>query len=358
MRTLDFNYDLPSELIAQVPIDVRDQSRLLVLQRSNHSCSHRRFSDLPQLLLPSDVLVLNDSRVIPARIFGLKPDTGGTIEMLLVEENALNDWWAMLRPGKRVRVGTVIELQDRRHRRTGITASVLKKNPEGQCRVQFSGTESILGQLDKVGAVPLPPYIQRDRAIEMRTDRVRYQTIYARNCGSVAAPTAGLHFTNRLLERIRRRGVTVCFVSLHVGLGTFSPVKADTLEHHHMHPERFEISAETATLINDARNAGRRIVAVGTTTVRVLESVAAANEGRLVGFKGRTTLFIHPPYRFRIVDAMITNFHLPCSTLLMLVSAFASPGETSGRNLILSTYANAIRERYRFYSYGDAMLIV
>ena len=358
VRTADFDYSLPPELIAQSPAPQRDRARLLVLCRDGGRMAHRSFRDLPEYLRTGDVLVLNNSRVIPARLRGTKAGSGGQIEVLLLEENALNDWWVLLRPGKRVRAETLIFLLDRSGRRTEVVARVLEKDPKGRCRLQFSGTTNITDSLLSVGEVPLPPYIARETPANGVDDRARYQTVYAQPPGSVAAPTAGLHFTMALLEAIRARGVQVCFLTLHVGLGTFAPVKAAKLEEHTMHEERFELGAETAATINEAKRTNRRIIAVGTTTLRALESVAAANQGRLIEGSGRTSIFIHPPWSFRMADALITNFHLPQSTLLMLVSAFAAPGETRGRELILFAYAEAIRERYRFYSYGDAMLIV
>ena len=238
------------------------------------------------------------------------------------------------------------------------SATVLETNEEGHRRLQFSGTPDLNRELERLGEVPLPPYITRSDASEMRDDRERYQTVYARTDGSVAAPTAGLHFTPELLQQIRDRGVSVRFVTLHVGAGTFLPVHTEVLAAHRMHEERFTLDEETACAVNEANAAGQRVIAVGTTTVRVLESVAAQNGGKLVKNAGKTGIFIHPPFRFQIVDGLLTNFHLPRSTLLMLVSAFATPGETRGREMILSAYAEAIRERYRFYSYGDAMLIL
>jgi S-adenosylmethionine:tRNA ribosyltransferase-isomerase len=247
---------------------------------------------------------------------------------------------------------------NRSGQRTEVNAQVVEKDPEGHCRLQFSGTANITNALPSLGEVPLPPYIVRETPADNVDDRERYQTVYAQPPGSVAAPTAGLHFTETMLEQIRSRGVHVCFLTLHVGLGTFAPVKAEKLEEHIMHEERFELSAATAETINEAKRTNRRIIAVGTTSLRALESVAAANQGRLVECRGRTGIFIYPPRSFMVADALITNFHLPQSTLLLLVSAFAAPGQTRGRELILSAYAEAIRERYRFYSYGDAMLIL
>jgi S-adenosylmethionine:tRNA ribosyltransferase-isomerase len=328
---------------------------MLVLKRVDGSVTHHRFPELPGFLLPGDVLVLNDSRVIPARLRGTKLQTGGQIEILLVEENTPNDWWAMLRPGKRVRAGSEFQFTNKGK---GVRATVLEKNAEGLCRLQFHDTHDIAGELETLGEVPLPPYISRETLLAGIDDRRRYQTVYARSAGSVAAPTAGLHFTEASLDRIRSLGVRVCFVTLHVGLGTFAPIKAGNLEEHVIHEERFRIDGDVAEAINQARRSKRRVIAVGTTTVRVLETVAAQNRGLLAASEGRTRIFIHPPCEFRIVDGLLTNFHLPQSTLLMLVSAFAAPGETRGREMLLAAYDEAIRERYRFYSYGDVMLIL
>jgi S-adenosylmethionine:tRNA ribosyltransferase-isomerase len=357
MRTADFGFDLPPELIAQVPAPGRDESRLLVLHRSSRAIEHRRFAELPEYLHPGDVLALNDSRVIPARLRGVNVRTGGRFEVLLLEENDTNDWWVMLRPGRRARVGTEISFQDLRGRATAVQATVIRTNLEGHRQLRFTGVSDLREALNALGEVPLPPYINRKDASLMESDRERYQTVFSQAPGSVAAPTAGLHFTRGLLDRIRSRHVEVCFVTLHVGLGTFAPVKSDDLTAHVMHEERYELSAATADRINLARQTGGRVVAVGTTTLRVLETVAGEHQGRLVAGSGRTRLFIYPPREFRIVDALLTNFHLPRSTLLMLVSAFAAPKETRGVDLIRSAYAEAIRERYRFFSYGDAMFI-
>ncbi len=356
MRTADFHYELPPELIAQEPAPCREAARLLVLHRAAGRVEHRRFPDLLGYLRPGDVLVLNDSRVIPARLRGFKPASGGAIEVLLCEEIAPNEWWVMLRPGKRVRPGTALVFRATRPgTATRLSATVRAKNAEGLYRLAFAGAE-VRAVLDDFGEVPLPPYIARNGAPRPE-DRERYQTVYARPPGSVAAPTAGLHFTPELLDRIRARDVAVQFVTLHVGLGTFAPVKAARLQDHVMHEEVFELPEATAAAVNAARTEGRRIVAVGTTSVRVLESAADPGGGVVPG-RGRTRLFIYPPYRFRVVDALLTNFHLPESTLLMLVCAFAAPGETRGRELVLHAYAEAVRERYRFYSYGDAMLLL
>jgi len=358
MRTADFDYDLPSDLIAQRPTPQRDQSRLLVLHRDTDEVDHRQFHALLDYLRAGDLLVMNDSRVIPARLRGLNASTGGAFELLLLEEIATNDWWAMLKPGRRARVGTQIEIRNPKSEIRNLTATVIETNAEGHRRLRFAGTRDILGVLDELGEVPLPPYIHRHDADELAQDKDRYQTVFADATGSVAAPTAGLHFTKKLLDEIREREIQIQFVTLHVGLGTFAPVKTETVEEHRMHEERFEVGEAAARAVNEAKAAGRRIVAVGTTSLRVLETVARQNAGRLAAGRGRTKIFIHPPSDFRIADGLLTNFHLPRSTLLMLVSAFATPGETRGREVILSAYAEAIRARYRFFSYGDAMLIL
>jgi S-adenosylmethionine:tRNA ribosyltransferase-isomerase len=366
MRTADFDFELPPELIAQSPAPERDQSRLLVLHRDTGKVDHRHFRDFPNYLCPGDVLVLNNSRVIPARLRGANAHTGGKFEVLLLEENAVNDWWVMLRPGKRARVGTQIVFYDLRGHPNEARAVVTETNSEGHRRLRFSGLPDIAGALDAMGEVPLPPYINREGTAQMEVDRLRYQTVYAQAGGSVAAPTAGLHFTDSLLEDIRVHGVQVCFLTLHVGLGTFAPVKAETLASHTMHEERYEVPEGTADTINAAKAAGGRVIAVGTTTVRVLETLArrlpagpGGSPAPLVAAgAGKTRIFLHPPSAFKVVDALLTNFHLPRSTLLMLVSAFAAPNETHGRETMLATYAEAVRERYRFFSYGDAMLIL
>jgi S-adenosylmethionine:tRNA ribosyltransferase-isomerase len=380
MRTADFDFQLPPELIAQKPTAERDQSRLLVLDRSTGNIRHRRFPDLQEYLRDGDALVLNNTRVIPARLRGFNLKTHGEFEILLLEENSMNDWWVMLRPGKRARVGTQIQITPNQmpeaealssHSETsqgiapGITAIVIDTNEEGHRRLQFSGTPNIFNHLDTLGEVPLPPYIQRKTkektsavAPQNLNDNERYQTVFAHSAGSVAAPTAGLHFTESFLNTLTSRGVRICFVTLHVGLGTFAPVKAETLATHQMHSERYDLSEPAARVLNETKHKGHRIFAVGTTSVRVLESVAQQHGGRLAAATGRTNIFIHPPYQFRIVDALLTNFHLPRSTLLMLASAFASPNTTCGRETLLSAYGEAIDQRYRFFSYGDAMLIL
>lgn len=349
MRASDFDYSLPAELIAQTPAPRRDQSRLLVLHRAQGQITHRSFLDLPEYFAPGDLLVLNDSRVLPARLRARHSRTQGRFEVLLLEENAPNDWWAMMRPGKRAGPGASILILDKNKNPSGFAATVREINAGGHRRLEFSGPKNILTELDALGETPLPPYIERSG--EQPSDRDRYQTIYARAAGSIAAPTAGLHFTRELLKKIRARGARVCFVTLHVGPGTFAPVKAERLEEHVMHEERFVLSAETADALAQTKAAGHRIVAAGTTTLRVLESASQAGAGR-------TRLFIHPPREFKTVDALVTNFHLPRSTLLMLAAAFAAPGQTRGRDMILRAYEEAVARRYRFFSYGDAMLLL
>jgi len=358
MRTADFDFHLPPELVAQTPAPRRDESRLLVLRRNTGQVSHRNFRDLLDYVSAGDVLVLNDSRVIPARLHGVNAQSGGKFEILLLEEAGVNEWRALMRPAKRARVGTSLVIRDATGNSSAVHATIVDRNQDGQRRLHFAGTPNISDALEALGEVPLPPYIHRADTSQWLEDRRRYQTVYAKLPGSVAAPTAGLHFTQSLLEEIQARDVELCFITLHVGLATFAPVKAETVQAHLMHEERFEVNAESAGSINDAKRAGRRVIAVGTTTVRVLESVAAANSGRIVPGAGRTRCFIYPPFDLKIVDALLTNFHLPRSTLLMLVSAFAAPKETCGRELILFAYAEGIRQRYRFFSYGDAMLIL
>lgn len=357
VQTADFHFDLPPGLIAQQPAPRRDHSRLLVLHRDENRIEHRQFQDFPRYFQPGDTLILNNSRVIPARLRGVNARTGGRFEILLLEEVSRNEWWAMLRPGKRAPTEAQIRILDRSGQATGILATVAGVNDEGHRHLTFTGTDNLFDELDALGELPLPPYIERQG--ELPADRERYQTVFAQASGSVAAPTAGLHFTPDLLDQIRALGVRVCFITLHVGAGTFLPVKVKNVAEHRMHFEQFEIGAATVAAVHEAKQAGRRVFAAGTTTTRALESAARENNGKLNVYAGKTNIFIHPPATFQVVDALLTNFHLPESTLLMLVSAFAAPGETNrGRDLILSAYAEAIRERYRFFSYGDAMLIL
>ena len=341
MRTEEFDYHLPEELIAQSPIEPRDASRLMVLDRKSGAIEHRIFCDLADYLVAGDVLVCNESRVIPARLFGRKVPTGGKVELLLVAKRG-ERVWGVLTTGRKVRAGTRIEL-DRDGSAGGIVGEVIGQAGEGARLMEFEVPIEPL--LDDLGVVPLPPYIH-----ESLEEPERYQTIYARVKGSVAAPTAGLHFTPQLMEELEAKGVEFAFVTLHIGLDTFRPVRTENVEDHPMHSEYYKLSPEVAEQINRAKAVGRRIVAIGTTSVRVLETAAGAN--LLTPFDGWTNLFIYPGHQFRAVDALITNFHLPRSTLLMLVTAFA------GKELLDRAYREAIQEGYRFYSFGDAMLIL
>jgi S-adenosylmethionine:tRNA ribosyltransferase-isomerase len=338
VKVSEFDYFLPRELVAQVPVEPRDASRLLVLCRRSGDIEHARFEDLPRYLDQGDCLVLNDTRVLRARLLGVK-ETGGAAEVFLLRKIDGDVWEALVRPGKRVKPGSVVEFG-------GLRALVVDRTGFGGRIVKLVADDGdVQGAIEQVGRVPLPPYI----GTEIR-DPERYQTVYASSTGSVAAPTAGLHFTEALLDRLRRAGVWTVFVTLHVGLGTFQPVKADEVESHRMHPEYFSITAEAAGTIERARTAGGRVIAVGTTSVRALESAADA-DGGLTAAAGWTSLFIYPGYRFRVVSALLTNFHLPRSTLLMLACAFGGTGN------VLRAYREAVRLGYRFYSFGDAMLI-
>ena len=343
LKTSDFIYELPPELIAQDPLPDRSASRLLVMGRESGALEHKHFTDLPSYLRKGDCLVLNDSRVIPARLYGVREDTGGAVEVLLLKRMEDSCWECLVRPGKKARPGMRLTFGD------GLLhAEVLDMMEEGNRRIRFS-CEGIFEEiLDRLGEMPLPPYITHKLP---REQRERYQTVYSRVEGSAAAPTAGLHFTQELLQKIRDLGVETVFVTLHVGLGTFRPVKAEVVTDHHMHTEYCEISKEAAQRINDCRAAGGRVICVGTTSVRTIESMAEEN-GVLKAGSRETDIFIYPGYRFRITDGLITNFHLPGSTLLMLVSAFA------GREHVLAAYEEAVKERYRFFSFGDAMLLI
>ena len=336
MKTSDFYYDLPEELIAQHPIEPRDASRLLVYDRASGEIQHRIFRDLCDYLRSGDVLVINDTRVLPARIFGVKSETGAKIEFLLHKRRNLTDWEVLARPAKRLKEGSEVVFSP------SMKATVLSVGDKGLTEVRFTFSGVFEAELAKIGEMPLPPYIK-----EKLTDSERYQTVYSRVEGSSAAPTAGLHFTPELLERIEKKGVKIVKVLLHVGLGTFRPVQVDDIDKHEMHSEKFEITPEACGEINAAKKEGRRVIAVGTTSVRVLES-AAVNKGIVEPKCGETSIFIYPPYEFKIVDALITNFHLPESTLLMLVSALC------GREKTLEIYKTAVKEKYRFFSFGDA----
>ncbi len=339
MKTSDFYYDLPPELIAQTPLKQRDSSRLLVLNKDDGTKKHRHFSDILDYLNEGDCLVMNDSRVLPARLLGHRP-TGGAVELLLLTQKEDDVWECLAKPGRKLRAGAEVIFGNGQ-----LKATVLSETETGNRMVQFRYDGIFLEILEQLGKMPLPPYIK-----EELQDAERYQTVYSRVNGSAAAPTAGLHFTTELLEQIRAKGVRLAYVTLHVGLGTFRPVKVDDVTNHHMHSEFCMLSEETATLLNDTKQNGGRIICVGTTSCRTLESLAK-EDGTFEARSAWTDIFIYPGYRFKAMNALITNFHLPESTLIMLVSAFA------GYEHVMSAYEEAVRERYRFFSFGDAMFI-
>ena len=340
MDLKDFNYDLPEELIAQDPLEDRSSSRLMVLHKDTGSIEHKIFRDIIDYLNPGDCLVINDTKVIPARLMGIKEDTGAAIEVLLLKRNADDVWECLVKPGKKARTGARIVFGEGL-----LVGEIVDVIEDGNRMIKFHYEGIFEEILDKLGQMPLPPYITHKLQ-----DKNRYQTVYARNEGSAAAPTAGLHFTKELLEKIKEKGVNVVSITLHVGLGTFRPVKVDKIEEHHKHTETFNISKEAADTINRTRAAGGRVIAVGTTSCRTLES-AAADDGTIPARSGDTDIFIYPGYKFKAIDCLITNFHLPESTLIMLVSALA------GRDNIMNAYETAVKERYRFFSFGDAMFI-
>ena len=341
LKTSDFYYDLPKELIAQTPIEPRDFSRLLVLDRSKDTIEHKHFYDIIDYLDEGDCLIANDSRVLPARIYGKKLDTGANVEFLLLRQISGNTWETLSKPGKKAKVGSRFSFGD------GILkAEVVDVKDDGNRVVQFECDENFYAVLDKIGQMPLPPYIT-----EKLEDKERYQTVYSHELGSAAAPTAGLHFTDELMDKIRTKGIKIAYVTLHVGLGTFRPVKVDDVTKHKMHSEHYEIPEETARIINETKQNGKRVIAVGTTSCRTLESVAS-QFGEIKACEGWTDIFIYPGYEFKVLDGLITNFHLPESTLIMLVSAFA------GYDRIMNAYKTAVDERYRFFSFGDAMCII
>lgn len=339
MKTQDFYYDLPEELIAQTPLEQRDSSRLLVLDKNNGSLQHRHFFDIIEYLQPGDCLVLNNSRVLPARLIGHRP-TGGAVEVLLLRDLGDKKWECLCKPGRKMQPGSQVIFGDGE-----LTATVAEVRDDGNRVVEFHYEGIFLEVLERLGKMPLPPYIKAELA-----DQERYQTVYSKEVGSAAAPTAGLHFTQELLEKVRAKGVQTAFVTLHVGLGTFRPVKAEEITEHHMHSELCMISQETADVLNATRRNGGRIVCVGTTSCRTLESLVG-EDGTFCAASKWTEIFIYPGYKFKAMDALITNFHLPESTLVMLVSAFA------GREQVLHAYEEAVKERYRFFSFGDAMFI-
>ena len=339
MKLSDFDYDLPEKLIAQTPIKVRDQSRLMVLDKYTGEIKHEYFHDIIDEFHEGDVLVLNDTKVIPARLIGTKESTGAVIELLLLKELGSDIWECLSRPAKRLKVGTMITFHDK------LKAEVIEKKDEGIVRVKLIYTGILMEILDKLGEMPLPPYIH-----EKLKEKNRYQTVYAKNIGSAAAPTAGLHFTKELLQKIEDKGVNIAYITLHVGLGTFRPVSVSKVEDHEMHSEYYQMSKEVADLLTETKKNGKKIISVGTTSTRTLETIMTLY-GEFRECSGWTDIFIYPGYQFKAIDCLITNFHLPKSTLVMLVSALA------GRENILHAYKIAVEEKYRFFSFGDAMFI-
>ena len=349
MNINDFDYNLPKELIAQKPAEQRDMCRLIVLDREKKTIEQRIFRDVLDYLKPGDCLVMNDSKVIPARIFGVKESTGAKVEFLLIKRLDGDLWETMVRPGKRLKIGDTVSFTE-----DGSFRAVIEDyGQDGTRHARFIYEGVFLGRLDEIGSMPLPPYIERPAESD---DKEMYQTVYAHEEGSVAAPTAGLHFTQELLRKAEERGIKTAYVTLHVGIGTFRPVKVENIEEHHMHFEEYSVSPETAQIVNDTLRSGGRIVSVGTTSSRTLESAAVFDEaeGRylLAAGEGSTDIFIYPGYKFKLVDSLITNFHLPKSTLMMLICALYD------RDEILKAYDLAVRDKYRFFSYGDAMMIL
>lgn len=340
MKTSDFYYELPQELIAQTPIEPRNASRLMLLDKNNGSVEHKIFKDLTDYLNEGDCLILNNTRVIPARIFGVKKETGAVVEFLLLKQVENLVWECLCGPGKKARVGAEFTFGDGQ-----LECEVIKVKEDGNRVVKFVCNDNIFAVLDEIGQMPLPPYIK-----EKLEDRERYQTVYSENLGSAAAPTAGLHFTNEMLDKIRAKGVNIGYVTLHVGLGTFRPVKVDDVTNHIMHKEHYIMPKETAKLINDTHKNGKRVICVGTTSCRTVESVATKN-GFICEDEDDTGIFIYPGYEFKCMDALVTNFHLPESTLIMLISAFA------GFDNVMNAYKIAVENKYRFFSFGDAMFI-
>ncbi len=341
MNTKDFDFDLPEELIAQTPLEVRDASRLLILDREKKTLTDSHFDHILDQLHPGDALVMNNTRVLPARLYGQKPDTHGHVELLLLKNTQGDQWEVLAKPAKRLRVGAKVEFGDGR-----LLATVVEELEHGGRIVEFSYNGIFLEVLESLGEMPLPPYIH-----EKLEDRERYQTVYAKENGSAAAPTAGLHFTEDLLQKIEDKGVHLVYLTLHVGLGTFRPVSVDNLDEHEMHSEYYQFSQEAADTLNQVKAKGGRVVAVGTTSIRTLETIGNKFDGQLKADAGWTNIFIKPGYEFKVVDAFSTNFHLPKSTLVMLVAAFA------GRDFVLEAYRHAVEDRYRFFSFGDAMFL-
>ena len=340
MKTSDFYYDLPEELIAQTPVEPRDSSRMMVYNRKTKEVLHKHFYDVIDFLNEGDALIVNDSRVLPARIYGTKIPTGANVEFLLLKQVKDKVWETLVKPGKKARTGDSFTFGD------GImTGKIIDVLEDGNRIVEFKCDSNFYETLDKIGQMPLPPYIH-----EKLKDKERYQTVYSHELGSAAAPTAGLHFTDELLEKIKAKGIKIGYVTLHVGLGTFRPVKVDDVTTHKMHSEHYEVPEETAKLIEETKKNGKRVIAVGTTSCRTLESVAKEH-GKVVSCEGWTDIFIYPGFEFKVLDGLITNFHLPESTLIMLVSAFA------GYDEVMSIYKEAVKEKYRFFSFGDSMFI-
>lgn len=339
MKTSDFFYDLPEELIAQTPIEKRDNSRLLVLGKNNGSIEHKHFFDLKQYLKAGDCLVLNNTRVLPARLYGVRKDTGALVEFVLLKQKGTNTWECLAGPGKKAKTGYEFKFSDKL---SAVVADVL---PDGNRIVEFTSDGEFFSVLDEIGQMPLPPYIK-----EKLNDKERYQTVYSKELGSAAAPTAGLHFTTQMLDELKEMGVNIAYVTLHVGLGTFRPVKVEDVTQHKMHSEQYFVSKETADIISRTKTNGGRVICVGTTSCRTVESVAQ-KYGKIVECSGDTEIFIYPGYEFKCMDGLITNFHLPESTLIMLVSAFA------GYDNVMNAYKTAVEQKYRFFSFGDAMFI-
>ncbi|UOQ47320.1 tRNA preQ1(34) S-adenosylmethionine ribosyltransferase-isomerase QueA [Gracilibacillus caseinilyticus] len=342
MNIEDFDFDLPEELIAQTPLQDRASSRLMVLNREKRSITHHHFYDILDFLEKGDCLVLNNTKVLPARLYGMKQDTGAKVEVLLLSQIEDNDWEVLVKPAKKIKVGSTIVFGDGQLKATCIDT---KEHGGRILRLEYEGI--LYEVLDELGEMPLPPYIK-----EQLDEKDRYQTVYAREQGSAAAPTAGLHFTNELLEQIEQKGIEIAFITLHVGLGTFRPVSVDNVEEHEMHAEFYQMTETTANQLNEVKKRGGKIISVGTTSTRTLETIARDTNGVFEERNGWTDIFIYPPYQFKAIDGLITNFHLPKSTLIMLVSAL------SDRDFILEAYNKAVAERYRFFSFGDAMLIM
>lgn len=339
MKTNDFDYYLPEELIAQTPLKDRSASKLMVVDKKTGKIKHEKFQNITNYLHKGDVLVLNNTKVIPARLIGLKEETNATIELLLLKEIENDTWECLVKPARRIKVGTIVKIQDK------LKCECIKCLDDGICHFKMIYDGILLEILEELGTMPLPPYIK-----EKLKDQNRYQTVYAKQSGSAAAPTAGLHFTKEILKKLKEQGVIICYITLHVGLGTFRPVKVDDVEKHQMHKEYYEIDKETCDILNKAKQDKRKIVSVGTTTTRTLESVMT-KYNKFIPTKEETDIFIYPGYKFKAIDTQITNFHLPKSTLIMLISAFAT------KEIILNAYKEAVKNKYRFFSFGDSMIL-